>query len=191
MQFLWSLAVATLVSADAFSISVFAPNTDFDGAVLHGINNCLATKLEGPSCYCPLTPESSCPKVAGTLVTQSTKAMAMAVQVPGGQSIYVHGDNGQVKYSTPHSNYIPPGSIGSGWYHKIVVSECLAPQSREVIDFDDGNGHSGLVLCPSTWSADSLTLYAKSAKFSESGCHEIGGLSLIASEYHIGCWEYL
>ncbi|TGJ85008.1 hypothetical protein E0Z10_g3753 [Xylaria hypoxylon] len=188
MQFLLCLATATLVSADAFSMRVFAPDTAFDAAVLHATENRIVTGLEAPSTYCPLKPESSCPNVTGTLVTRNMEAMA--VEVPGGQQIYVQAD-GQVKYSIPHSSYIPLGSITGGWFHKSLVSECLAPASRDVVDFFDGNGHGGVVLCPSEWSTDSLTLYAKTADFAESDCHEIGGLILAQSISKIGCWEYL
>ncbi|KAI1420113.1 hypothetical protein F5Y12DRAFT_719911 [Xylaria sp. FL1777] len=179
--------MATLISAEAFQLFVYAPNTRFDGAVLHANQNSFATQLDGPSTYCPLQPNSTCPKVVGTLVSRNLEAMA--VMVPGGQQIYVQAD-GQVKYTIPHSNYIPADAITGGWFHKSIASECLGPAARDVVDFADGKGHGGLVLCPFNSSIKGLTLLAKTAAFVERGCFEIMGLKLVMSASDIGSWEY-
>ncbi|KAI0973518.1 hypothetical protein F4678DRAFT_29294 [Xylaria arbuscula] len=187
MRFLLCLATATLVSAEAFQIFAFAPNTNVDGQILQAAENGFATQLDGPATYCPLKPNSSCPKVVGTLVSQDMEAMA--VEVPGGQKIYVQAD-GQVKYSVPHSSNIPPDAILGGWFHKSIVSACLGPAARDVVDFSDGHGHGGLVLCPSEPSTKGLTLFAKTVGFKQLGCTEIGGLNLALSVSKVGSWEY-
>ncbi|KAI0904373.1 hypothetical protein F4823DRAFT_634454 [Ustulina deusta] len=187
MRSLFCLATATLVSATAFQVFVFAPNKNLDGAILHAAQNGFATQLDGPSTYCPLKPADSCPKVVGTLVSQDMEAMA--VEVPGGQQIYVEAD-GQVKYSIPHANNIPPDATVGGWFHKSIVSECLGPAARDVVDFSDGKGHGGLALCPSDLSIKSLTLFAKTAGFKESNCTDIGGLNLALAKSEVGSWEY-
>ncbi|KAI0421485.1 hypothetical protein F5X98DRAFT_328472 [Xylaria grammica] len=187
MWFLLCLAAATLVSADAFSMLVYAPNDKLDGLVLHAIKNTFETGHSGPSTYCPLKPESSCPNVAGTLVSKNMEAMA--VQVPGGQQIYIQED-GQVKYTRPHSAYMPSGSITGGWYHKAAgVSECLATASLDVVNFSDGNGNGGLKLCP-VRPGGSFRLYAQTAKFGESDCYNIEGLTLTKAASNIGSWQY-
>ncbi|KAI0808483.1 hypothetical protein GGR55DRAFT_193508 [Xylaria sp. FL0064] len=187
MHLLSYLATATLASAEAFQISAFAPNTNADGAILQATENSFATQLDGPSTYCPLKPNSTCPKVIGTLVSGNMEAMA--VEVPGGQRIYVQAD-GQVKYSAPHSNYIPPDAIIGGWYHKSIVSDCLGPAARDVVDFSDGKGHGGLALCVLDTLTKGLSLFAKTAGFGEEGCTEMGGLSLTLSASNVGSWEY-
>ncbi len=81
MRSLFCLATATLVSATAFQVFVFAPNKNPDGAILHAAQNGFATQLDGPSTYCPLKPADSCPKVVGTLVSQDMEAMAVRIDV--------------------------------------------------------------------------------------------------------------
>ncbi|KAI0433769.1 hypothetical protein F5Y09DRAFT_43738 [Xylaria sp. FL1042] len=187
MHLLLYLATAALVSAEAYQLFAFAPNTNADSAILHATENGFATQLDGPSTYCPLKPNSTCPKVVGTLVSRNMEAMA--VLVPGGQKIYVQAD-GQVRYSAPHSSYIPPDAIIEGWFHKSIVSLCLGPAARDIVDFSDGQGHGGLALCPSDSSIKGLTLFAKTAGFEDSGCTGIEGLSLTLSVSDVGSWEY-
>ncbi|KAI1145219.1 hypothetical protein F4825DRAFT_474644 [Nemania diffusa] len=189
MHFLLSLVTAGLVSADVFSINAFIPGSSIDGSLLHASHHGLYSGLTEPATYCPLNPPSDCPQVAGTLVTQNMGAMAVAVA--GGQQIYIQAD-GQVKYSIPHSAYIPPGSIRSGWYHKTVTSPARVPMQYDLLDFDDGRGHSGLALCPDTnFSEGGIhALYAKTEGFNTDLCIDVAGLILTKSESTVGCWQY-
>jgi hypothetical protein len=117
--------------------------------------------------------------------------------VPGGQDVYVQVD-GQVKYSIPHSQYIPPGALRGSFYKKKVRSQssnCVAPAGSEVADFSDGNGHSGVVLCPDVpdemiGTGASFVLYAKTADFNLTDCTDLQGLTLTTSDSSIGAWEY-
>ncbi|KAI1819471.1 hypothetical protein F4861DRAFT_534426 [Xylaria intraflava] len=192
MQFLLFLAAASVVSADAFSISVFAPNTAVDGTTLHAAKESFYSGIAGPATSCPLKPASNCPKVAGTLV--SSMMGAMEVMVPGGQQTYVRAD-GQVKFTKPHSAYIPESSIIHGWVSKTIVSDCLLPKRRDVIDFYDGQGHGGVALCPDVprdmdGTGASFLLYAKTEGFNLTGCIDILGLTLTKSVFNVGCYQY-
>jgi hypothetical protein len=116
------------------------------------------------------------------------------VAVPGGQRIFVQPD-GQVKFSIPHSAYIPDGSITDGWHHATSASNTHAPTTQDTIYFDDGKGHSGLTLCPEIpdemkGTGASLVLYAKTVGFSLTHCTDIGGLALNKTGHNIGCWQY-
>ncbi|KAK5626075.1 hypothetical protein RRF57_001790 [Xylaria bambusicola] len=88
----------------------------------------------------------------------------MAVQVPGGQQIYI-GADGQVRYATAHSHALPPEAIVGGWFHKGIESACLGPLAHDLADFTDGRGNGGLVLCPVDWTIKGLMLYAKMKGF--------------------------
>ncbi|PYI03829.1 hypothetical protein BO78DRAFT_421273 [Aspergillus sclerotiicarbonarius CBS 121057] len=57
------------------------------------------------SSYCPL--DSGCP--AGTETTFAGDGSALAVEVPGGQEVYVN-PSGALSFTVPHSAYIPTGS---------------------------------------------------------------------------------
>ncbi|KAJ8129720.1 hypothetical protein O1611_g3910 [Lasiodiplodia mahajangana] len=193
MHFLLCLAVAGLVSADAFSINAYMPgHLTLDGEVLHASNYGFSTGLEGPSTYCPPNIGAACPTVAGTLVSRGMEAMA--VIVPGGQQIYVQAD-GRVKYSIPHSAYIPPDAIVGGWYHKTVASSAETAMINDVIDFDDSHGNKGLVFCLSDDGRGfgKYALYAKTEKFNANACtdlQDVSGLVLTKSAAGVGCWQY-
>ncbi|KAI3321306.1 hypothetical protein HD806DRAFT_546692 [Xylariaceae sp. AK1471] len=193
MYFLWFLATAAPVSADGFSISAWAtPCSGVNGAQLNAAKEGFYSGLSGPSTYCPLNPASSCPNVMGTLVSQNMEALM--VEVPGGQQIYVQTD-GQVKFTIPHSAYMPPGSITDGWHHTTSSSNLHVPTTQDVVYFDDGKGHHGLTLCPDIpdemkGTGASFVLYAKTAGFSLIDCTDIGGLALTKTGHSIGCWQY-
>ncbi|RWA10258.1 hypothetical protein EKO27_g4856 [Xylaria grammica] len=166
---------ATLVSADAFSMLVYAPNDKLDGLVLHAIKNTLKLDIAA--------------RQLTALSNPNLPVLMSPVQVPGGQQIYIQED-GQVKYTRPHSAYMPSGSITGGWYHKATgVSECLATASLDVVNFSDGNGNGGLKLCP-VGPGGSFRLYAQTAKFGESDCYNIEGLTLTKAASNIGSWQY-
>ncbi|KAI8635516.1 hypothetical protein F5Y19DRAFT_13709 [Xylariaceae sp. FL1651] len=193
MHILLCLATVALVSAQGFSITAFSPGSTVDGAQIQAADNGFYTGISGPSTYCPILPSVSCPEVVGTLVASFMEAMA--VMVPGGQQIYV-SSNGQVKYTQPHSAYVPPGSITGGWHNKTVVSDCLEPSQRGVLDFSDGSDGGGVTLCPDVpaemrGSGASLVLYVKTGNFNLTNCVDIVGLTLTETIFEYGCWEYL
>ncbi|KAI1812423.1 hypothetical protein GGS20DRAFT_24563 [Poronia punctata] len=198
--FLTAITTSTAAAAPtdndfpSYSISVFAPGTTVHGAQLNAGDAGFYTGLTGPMTSCPMEPEE-CPPVEGTLV--SPLMGGMKVVVPGGQSIFVQVD-GQVKYSIPHSAYIPPGALVGRFYTKKVQyqsSKCKAPRESDVLDFSDGAGHGGLTLCPDipdemAGTGASFVLYAKTAGFNLTDCSDIKGLTMTKSDANFGCFQY-
>ncbi|KAI0390222.1 hypothetical protein F5Y17DRAFT_445701 [Xylariaceae sp. FL0594] len=178
----------------SYSVSAYAPGTAVHGALLHAASLGFYTGLQGPQASCPL-PASECPPVVGTLVRGDMDSMS--VVVPGGQSIYVPAD-GQVKYIMPHSGFTPPGSLLGCFIKKTVrsqTSDCITPMELEVDDFNDGNGHIGLALCPDlpkemVGTEASFVLYAKTADFNLTDCTDLEGLTLTPSEATVGAFQY-
>ncbi|KAH6647904.1 hypothetical protein BKA67DRAFT_662649 [Truncatella angustata] len=190
MLWLSFLAVAPLASATTYRLTVFAPSTTIDGADLDASANGFYLGLSEPSTYCPIG--AACPAVRGTLVYEGMTAMA--VEVPGGQAIYV-APNGQVKYTQAHSAYMPQGSLLGGWFNKTVVSDC-APDT-EVLDFlaTDGSNRGGLMLCPGTQgfmegTGASYQLYANTPRFNATNCLQTVGLIQHGSAVTFGAWQY-
>ncbi|GAW26086.1 hypothetical protein SAMD00023353_2100110 [Rosellinia necatrix] len=181
-------ATAALVSAEAFSISIYKPGTLVHNDVLHASNHGFYTALERPSTNCPIKDQRYCPRVTGTLVRRNMKSMA--VGVPGGQQVYIQPD-GQVKYTFPHTEKKPSGAIVNGWTNKTSAGE-------DVITFDDGRGYCGLSIClnrghnqtPGYWVLYANTVGFKKS-FDKTRCTRIAGLTLRKSRYNIGCWEYV
>ncbi|KAH9907219.1 hypothetical protein F4778DRAFT_799557 [Xylariomycetidae sp. FL2044] len=128
--FLLSTAFTPRVSATTYTISIFAPGTEVDGAQLSAAGQAFYSGLADPSTYCPTIEGLKCPEVRGTLVHSGMSGMA--VEVPGGQPIYVAPD-GQVRFDRAHSVSSPSGSAYDGWYNKTVVQEC--GPTLEVLDF--------------------------------------------------------
>ncbi|ORY61528.1 uncharacterized protein BCR38DRAFT_411394 [Pseudomassariella vexata] len=184
--------MAALASAESFSISVYSPGTEIHGANLDAAALGFYSGMSGPATYCPPEVGTYCPPVEGSLVTFGMGGMA--VEVPGGQFIYV-SPTGQVKYTQAHSNDMPPGSFFRGWFEKTVISEC--EPTIEVIDFltNDGSNIGGLMLCPDissfmTGTGASYQLYAKTPNFSLTNCVEAVGLVMHSNDASVGCWEY-
>ncbi|KAI1077281.1 hypothetical protein F5B20DRAFT_279768 [Whalleya microplaca] len=186
------LACSAFAAATTYSLTVFAPGTTIDGAELNAAGQAFYTGTSGPATFCP-NDESHCPQVQGTLVYEDLTGMA--VQVPGGQSIYV-APHGQVQYTEAASTYLPNGALVGGWFNKTVMSDC-APEV-DVLDFlsTDGSNAGGVKLCPdiADWMAGtgaSYTLYAGTAEFNAANCIDAVGLTLKGNAAEVGCWQYL
>ncbi|KAI1436468.1 hypothetical protein GGR50DRAFT_223191 [Xylaria sp. CBS 124048] len=163
------------------SVSVFAPGKAFDGEKLDAAKKSFLTGLLRPSTYCTVPPKF-CPPVVGTLVRGWMAAMA--VVVPGGQQIYVQPD-GQVKYLGAHSGFIPKDGIFSCWVGMMNDT------TGTILNFDDGNGHKGVTLCPDIpGTGSSFKLYGKTAGFNVTGCTDITGVKLTPSNYTAGGFQY-
>ncbi|KAI0887765.1 uncharacterized protein GGS22DRAFT_185144 [Annulohypoxylon maeteangense] len=187
------LAYSALASATTYFLTVFAPDTNVDGALLNAAGQGFYTGTSGPATYCPDDIGKKCPEVQGTLVYEGLTGMA--VQVPGGQSIYV-APSGQVEYARAHSTYVPPGSFIGGWYNKTVLSDC--EPTRYVLDFlsPDGTNIGGVKLCPDieTWMSGtgaSYRLYVGTRNFNLTNCIDAVGLNLNGVEAEVGCWQYI
>ncbi|KAF7530417.1 hypothetical protein G7054_g9604 [Neopestalotiopsis clavispora] len=183
---------ASMVSATTYRLTVFAPDTAVDGAVINAAGNGFYLGLSEPLTYCPVA--DLCPATRGTLVYEGMTAMA--VEVPGGQDIYV-APNGQVKYTQAHSGYMPPGSLTDGWFNKTIVSDC-GPRTH-VLDFlatcTDGTHLGGVYLCPNVQdymngTGASYQLYTKTSEFNETNCVEAIGLVEHGINATVGAWQY-
>ncbi|KAK9781466.1 hypothetical protein AB5N19_05893 [Seiridium cardinale] len=193
MLHLYVLALATLTSATTYRLTVYAPGTEVDGVDIDASANGFYLGLSEPSTYCPVVPVGgTCPAVQGTLVYDGMSAMA--VEVPGGQAIYV-APNGQIKYTQAHSAYMPTGSLVGGWFNKTVVSHCVP--DTNVLDFlaTDGSNRGGVMLCPDAQSfmegtGASYQLYAMTTHFNASNCLEAIGIVQHKSGANYGAWQY-
>ncbi|KAI2463560.1 hypothetical protein F4781DRAFT_426282 [Annulohypoxylon bovei var. microspora] len=173
------LACSGLASATTYFLTVFAPDTNIDGALLNAAGQGFYTGTSGPATYCPDEIGKKCPEV----------------QVPGGQSIYVTS-SGQVEYARAHSASVPEGSFIGGWYNKTIISDC--EPTRYVKDFlaTDGSNIGGVRLCPDieSWMSGtgaSYRLYAGTRDFNLTDCIDAVGLNLNAVSADVGCWQYI
>ncbi|KAI1342976.1 hypothetical protein F5Y15DRAFT_273299 [Xylariaceae sp. FL0016] len=192
MALFLAFALASLATATTYSLSAFAPGTNVDGVQLDAAGQAFYAGISGPSTYCPLD-NNTCPEVHGTLVYDGMTGMA--VEVPGGQQIYV-GPYGQVRYTNAHSSSMPIGSMIGGWFNKTILADC-GPHT-DVVDFlaNDGSDYGGLALCPDipdymNETGASYALYAKASGFSLTDCIDVLGLVLIGTDADVGCWQYL
>ncbi|KAH8666595.1 hypothetical protein BX600DRAFT_549642 [Xylariales sp. PMI_506] len=192
MRVLSLLVWIAITTATTYRLTVYAPGTTIDGAKLDASGFAFYTGLSSPATYCPINVISDCPPVLGTLVFEGLSAMA--VQVPGGQFVYVD-PSGLVSYAQAHSTYYPNGSYIGGWFNKTVVSDC-AP-TIQVLDFltNDGSDVGGILLCPDIpdWmlgSGASYRLYATTPDFNTANCIEAVGLIQHGNADNFGCWEY-
>lgn len=193
MRHFFILGGSAIASASICSLTVYCPFTGIDGSALNAMGNGFFTGTSGPATYCPTEVGGDCPPVQGTLVDVAMSAMS--VEVPGGQNIYVAPD-GEVKYTSAHSSFMPFGSYPSGWYNKTAVSDC-AP-TTEIIDFltTDGSNVGGLFLCPTipdylSGTGASYQLYAKTPDFTLTNCEPAVGLVQHMSSATLGCWQYM
>ncbi|ETS78184.1 hypothetical protein PFICI_10246 [Pestalotiopsis fici W106-1] len=184
------LLFVSLVSATTYRLTVFAPGTVVDGADIDAAGSGFYLGLSEPATYCPVG--DACPAPRGTLVYQGMSAMA--VEVPGGQDIYI-APHGQVQFTQAHSAYMPPGSLTGGWFNKTVVSEC-GPRTH-VLDFLATNGTDlgGVYLCPNVedymkGTGASYRLYTNTPQFNETNCVQAVGLVEHEIDAAFGAWQY-
>ncbi|KAI0168852.1 hypothetical protein GGR52DRAFT_493622 [Hypoxylon sp. FL1284] len=193
--------LAVAASATSYFLTVFAPGTEVDGAIINAAGNGFYLSLDGPSTYCP-TFVKDCPVVQGTLVKDDLTAMA--VEVPGGQQIYTAAD-GEVRFMSAHSNQMSPGATVGGWFNETVVaapSTCAsgddaAQPPRFVFDFQppDRSGAGGVKICPDVPQSARDTgagyaLYVGTRAFNQSFCVDAVGLNLVPRDVEVGAYQY-
>ncbi|KAI1772222.1 hypothetical protein F4818DRAFT_179904 [Hypoxylon cercidicola] len=190
-------SLAAAASATTYFPTVFAPNTEVDGALINAAGLGFYLSLEGPETYCPKNVKN-CPPVEGTLVYAGLTGMA--VQVPGGQRIYV-APNGQVRFTVAHSSSMPPGAMVGGWFNKTVTSSDPGSGSgstRYVYDFlsTDGSNAGGVKICPDVPDAirafgAGYSLYVGTRAFNQTFCIDAVGLNLMPRNVSFGAWQYV
>lgn len=75
------LAYSALASATAYFLTVFAPDTNIDGASLNAAGQGFYSGTSGPATYCPEDVGKKCPEVQGTLVYSGMTGMAVSKPV--------------------------------------------------------------------------------------------------------------
>ncbi|KAF2028762.1 hypothetical protein EK21DRAFT_113618 [Setomelanomma holmii] len=88
-----------------------------------------------PATYCAVT---ACPPGNTTVLAGGDNTLSMAVDVPGGQQVYIAPD-GALSYTQAHSAYIPPGSVVDGFSREYPA----AGQQFGYLNFE-----TGFVACP-------------------------------------------
>jgi hypothetical protein len=82
MQTLLVMGWATLVSATAFTVTVYAPDTEIHGTLLNAAAQGFYAGISAPATYCPSVVTTGCPPVEGTLVSVGMEAMAVRPPLP-------------------------------------------------------------------------------------------------------------
>lgn len=130
--------------------------------------------------YCPLTDSADCPAGNTTVFADDTASnsttLSMAVEVPGGQQVYV-APCGALSYTVAHSADIPEGSIVTGFI------------KSEGSSFGYLSWGSGFVACPQNTTEGPWKVYAQREGVTlPSDC--LGFDMLTANVTEIGAWEY-
>ena len=81
------LAYSTLASATTYFLTVFAPNTEIDGALLNAAAQGFYAGLSGPATYCPQG--FTCPDTQSSLVYAGLTAMAVSCIVEMSKALYM------------------------------------------------------------------------------------------------------
>lgn len=85
---------------------------------------------------------------------------------------------------------MPPGSTTSGFYGKVLASDC-SPDVARVLDFMSADG-AGVYACPNPGEENTWLLVAagKQSRALRGDCVLLEGLELRASEVEVGAWQY-
>jgi len=127
-----------------------------------------------PSSYCPPQVGAGCPSGNYTIFAGGVVTLSLAVDVPGGQQVYIAPD-GTMSYTSPHSAYMPTGSIIDGW------------NKTEGTQFGYLTFDEGLVACPTT--GQGYQVYGQIANITFAPeC--LGFDALTSNTTLFGAWEY-
>ncbi|OJJ50235.1 hypothetical protein ASPZODRAFT_49437, partial [Penicilliopsis zonata CBS 506.65] len=132
------------------------------------------------SSYCPET-VTDCPAGNQTVLVDG---VALDVEVPGGQQIYVN-PLGALSYTVPHSAYIPANSSvgpfvytpGAGWGHYTFT----------------GWGASGFMACPTLDNKWQVFAAVQNATVPSGNVDDCLGFDALANVYDgdVAAWEYI
>ncbi|KAF2711529.1 hypothetical protein K504DRAFT_375196 [Pleomassaria siparia CBS 279.74] len=128
-----------------------------------------------PSSYCPVQIGDACPPGNYTVFAGGEVNLSLAVVVPGGQQVYVAPD-GTLSYTSPHSAFIPAGSIVDGW------------SRTEGESFGHLTFKNGLIACPAGEGAG-YQVYGQIPNVTFTpDC--LGFSALTSNTTEVGAWEY-
>ncbi|MCJ1431595.1 hypothetical protein MMC27_000950 [Xylographa pallens] len=135
-----------------------------------------------PSSYCPAPPVTDCPAGTTTTVGVNGKAAFLAVEVPGGQQIFVRR-HGALGFTAPHSATLPAGAYTSGF--------SLVPGTGGGLgDFGFANAAGqGFLACPTTPAGPPYQVFVdvKGFKGNRTACI---GFDALTESAPVGAWEY-
>ncbi|KAF2739532.1 hypothetical protein EJ04DRAFT_508812 [Polyplosphaeria fusca] len=129
-----------------------------------------------PSSYCPPEVASACPNGTQTVLAGGDVSVSLGVVVPGGQQIYIAPD-ATMSYTTPHSAYVPEGSVRDGW------------TKTEGENFGNLKFEGGLSACPATKQGDGYQVFGQVEGVTLAPeC--LGFNALTVNATGPGAWEY-
>ncbi|RHZ73306.1 hypothetical protein CDV55_104441 [Aspergillus turcosus] len=138
---------------------------------------------DSPSTFCPDSIEQvgGCPPGTSTRFASET---ALDVSVPGGQRIYID-PRGALRFTTPHSGYIPRGSSTGPFVY--------TPGAPFGHFSYTGNGASGFKACPRrNGTATHWQVYAAAANVTGgAGCLGFDALAVPSNATGAAAWEYI
>ncbi|KAF2455380.1 hypothetical protein BDY21DRAFT_74852 [Lineolata rhizophorae] len=122
--------------------------------------------------YCPEEQVQNCPAGNETVLAGGDNTLALAVDVPGGQLVYI-GPDGAMSFTPAHSASMPEGSVLTGWNYTA----------------GDPFGHlqwfpGGLVAC---MDRDNQ-VFGQVEGFNSTGCLGFDALAIATEE--VGAWQY-
>ncbi|MCJ1287327.1 hypothetical protein MMC26_006675 [Xylographa opegraphella] len=137
----------------------------------------------GPSTSCPQPPVIECPPGTTTTVGVNDGAAYLAVEVPGGQQIYVE-HSGALGFTAAHSASLPAGAYTSGF--------TLIPGTNGGLgDFGFANAAGqGFLACPTTASAGppyQVFVDVEGFRGNLSACI---GFDALTHSAGVGAWQY-
>ena len=144
--------------------------------------------------YCPTEQVMNCPAGNETLFAASkeTKTLSMAVEVPGGQALYVEPQTGAIGYTQAHSASEPEGAIHNAFVY-------TAPKDGEAfgyLDFKRDGKSRGFLACATSGDAEEgpWKIYANLARvaFDEDACLGFTALAVTGPKKGkaFGAWQY-
>lgn len=115
--------------------------------------------------------------------------------MPGGQDLYVNV-NGLLAVTVQHSHSIPPGAWWSyyGWTWTALPAALPATQPRCPADDPTfnctsptgffwfqapGSDRAGVRACPNPYFPDTLSVWAVTPEFNQTGCEVLAGLGTV------------
>jgi hypothetical protein len=130
--------------------------------------------------YCPeiVEEQDACPPGNTTTFSEGDGYLGMAVEVPGGQGIYIDPVCGAVGYTIAHSSAVPEGAIRDGWTYSPGES------------FGYLSWRNGLLACPTSVGADEYEIFAQ-VDGVQFGDDCLGFDALASNVTGVGAWQYI
>lgn len=142
--------------------------------------------------YCPL--DSGCPVGNETLfvATKETKTLSMAVEVPGGQNVYVNPKDGAIGYTQAHSGGMPEGAIQKAF----VYTPPEAGASFGTLNFKRDGKDRGFMACSvkGDFEKGPWKVHANLARvdFDKNACEGFDALAVTGPKKgkQVDAWQY-